>query len=132
MSLTCINEGCIKKRHYTGSKYRPYCGRCHEASYGKRSYASGVRPIKKEYCENIDGRLGYKCTSTINGSHQLDLDHKDGNDNNNIPENIQTLCKVCHSDKTKTEKESFSKKNRGLANCNIPPTFPDLFQYGLT
>ena len=57
----------------------------------------GVTPHKKDYCENRDGRLGHKCTATIMGYLQLDLDHIDGNHYNNVPENIQTLCKNCHS-----------------------------------
>ena len=55
------------------------------------------RKHRKKYCENIDGRLGYTCTTTIVHDVQLDTDHKDGNHLNNDPENLQTLCKCCHS-----------------------------------
>ena len=30
----------------------------------------------------------------------LDVDHKDGNHSNNDPDNLQTLCKICHGVKT--------------------------------
>lgn len=33
-----------------------------------------------------------KCGSTIN----VDVHHKDGNRNNNVPENIELLCRSCH------------------------------------
>ena len=76
------------------------CWKCHEASYGKRPLEEGVRFTKKDYCENIDGRFGYKCTAHIPYPGALELDHIDGNQLNNIPKNIQTLCKVCHSYKS--------------------------------
>jgi hypothetical protein len=39
--------------------------------------------FRKNYCENKDGRLGFKCTSTIiDPAWQLDADHIDGTPNN--------------------------------------------------
>ena len=77
---------------------RSECSHCYGARRGKWEYDVYVRPeIKKDYCENRDKRLGHKCTATIMGWLQLDMDHVDGNHYNNIPENIQTLCKNCHS-----------------------------------
>jgi len=58
------------------------------------------RKYRKDYCENIDGRLGYTCTTTIVHMVQLDVDHKDGNHLNNKVKNLQTLCKCCHSYKS--------------------------------
>jgi len=55
------------------------------------------RKHRKDYCENVDGRLGFICTTTIVHSVQLDVDHKDGNHLNNDLDNLQTLCKCCHS-----------------------------------
>ena len=104
---TCINIGCdllatSSGRRWTGKvRYRPYCGRCHQAAGGRKTYAEGVTPVKKDFCENKDNRLGFKCVT--NGkkldSCMLDLDHIDGNHIHNVPENIQTLCKCCHAKK---------------------------------
>ena len=111
---TCINYGCNKPVHSAGRTstglqiWRPYCGRCHKAVGGRGTYAEGVTPVKKTYCENKDGRLGFKCTATIIDSCQLDLDHIDGHHYNNTPENIQTICKNCHSLKTKLNGDSRS------------------------
>ena len=58
------------------------------------------RKHRKDYCENVDGRLGYECTAKIVWSGQLDVDHIDGNPTNLAEENLQTLCKNCHSYKT--------------------------------
>lgn len=55
---------------------------------------------RKTYCENIDGRLGFVCTTTIIWDGMLDVDHKDENPYNNDPENLQTLCKCCHAYKS--------------------------------
>ena len=66
-------------------------------------YKNSIHPSRrhrKTYCENIDGRLGFKCTTTILMLAQLDGDHIDGNPSNNDPSNIQTLCSCCHTYKT--------------------------------
>lgn len=118
--LTCVNIGCNGKRQNTkGNKetptYRPVCGSCHDAGRGKKLYKVGVIPIKKDYCENWNGKLGFKCSPATlkcsknhfkNRSESLQLDHIDGNNENNVPENIQTLCSCCHATKTKLEKNA--------------------------
>ena len=57
---------------------------------------------RKDYCENIDGRLGFKCTTKITEdmikAGVLEVDHiiprtKGGKDDD---ENLQTLCCNCH------------------------------------
>ena len=97
---TCVNIGCDRKVHLANRSstgrpvYRPVCSACHKS---KGNVREGVTGVKKDYCENRDGRLGFECTATIMGYLQLDMDHIDGNHYNNTPENIQTLCKNCHS-----------------------------------
>mgnify|MGYP001188505514 CR=1 FL=1 len=60
------------------------------------------RKYRKDYCENIDGRLGFKCTTKITEdmikAGVLEVDHiiprtKGGT---NDEENLQTLCCNCH------------------------------------
>jgi|TARA_B100002003_G_C13855502_1_gene419116 5-methylcytosine-specific restriction endonuclease McrA len=60
------------------------------------------RKYRKDYCENIDGRLGFKCTTKITEdmikAGVLEVDHiiprtKGGKDDD---ENLQTLCCNCH------------------------------------
>lgn len=106
----CINHGCTSPRHSSGSKakgdkLRPYCGRCHLALSGKKTYKEGVTPVKKNYCENSDGRFGFVCATHGEEllSCQLDMDHihPESQGGENVPENIQTVCKNCHSRKTK-------------------------------
>lgn len=113
----CINPGCtnpviFSARSKTGHRsIRTVCSHCHNVSFGHRyadgslyEYKDGVTAHKKNYCENDS------CTSTIHGTHQLELDHIDGNHCNNIPENVMTLCKNCHSHKSKMEGDF--KKNK--------------------
>jgi hypothetical protein len=111
------------------------CDRCHSKNTAKRhnvksskhltakrhgitltSYNNRNHPYlkyRKSYCENIDGRLGFKCTFTHPTPAQLEasgldatyigwlqVDHKDGNHLNNDYENLQTLCACCHNIKT--------------------------------
>jgi hypothetical protein len=64
------------------------------------------RKYMKKYCENIDGRLGFKCTTTIKlGCGMLQGDHKNGVPFDDVPENIQTLCSCCHSYKSHVFKD---------------------------
>ena len=105
---TCCNIGCNKGCGNSGSLkgriiWRPYCGHCHNAGRGKHPYAKGVIPIKKNYCENSDGRFGFVCYSQgiVIPSYMLDLDHINGDHHDNDPSNFQTLCKCCHAHKTK-------------------------------
>lgn len=55
---------------------------------------------RKTFCENSDGRLGFICTCEIRLNAQLQVDHIDGNPENNDPANLQTLCANCHIFKT--------------------------------
>lgn len=107
---TCCNRGCKKPCMNSGKSgatgriiYRPYCAHCHNAGRGLNDYAKGVTPIKKDFCENSDGRFGFKCFSKGKKmlSLMLDLDHINGNHHDNRPRNFQTLCKCCHAYKTK-------------------------------
>jgi hypothetical protein len=105
MKNICINEGCTRIRHSVGkNKFRSVCYHCHRAYRGHWDYTYGVKPLMKNYCENIDGRLGFKCTATIVDKCQIDMDHIDNNNNNNSIDNIQFLCSNCHRYKTKKAK----------------------------
>ena len=74
----------------------------------QRNSTHPSRKFRKDYCENRDGRLGFKCTypmdlPSINGKKflgHLDVDHIDGNPEHNTAENFQTLCSCCHDYKT--------------------------------
>ncbi len=94
----CINEGCERvvqtRRINKNGTYdiRAECYKCH----GGFRNRPGVIAHKKEYCENQDGRLGFICKAEIINSGQIDLDHKDGNRFNNVPENVGSFCKNCH------------------------------------
>ena len=108
--------------------YRKICKTCHSSKTASKhglknlkevvamnagfdnptDYANSTHPYRrhrKDFCENIDGRLGYVCDSVIRMSAQLEVDHRDGNHLNNDPNNLQTLCKMCHTFKTYANKD---------------------------
>ncbi len=104
--------------HKNGTKrWRPVCSRCHQASYGAKPLEDHITQVKKTYCENMDGRYGYACTATIPYPGALELDHIDGDRCHNVTENVQTLCKVCHSYKSHLnndfKKNKHSSRNTG-------------------
>lgn len=87
---------------YGKQTYHPDCAEHHKAKYQYKNGAkTKYKGFKKDYCENIDGRLGFTCTSTIlSPKWQLDVDHIDGDGSNHDESNLQTLCKCCHAYKT--------------------------------
>lgn len=94
------------------------CYECHKNRTPKLKYKDNIRRGKgyknsrKDYCENIDGRLGFECTATIiDPECQLGVDHIDGDRENNDPHNHQTLCHNCHAYKTKINRDSGVKKS---------------------
>jgi len=118
---TCCEPGCNKLGQHTG-KYRAdgtvirrkRCLKHHMEDLAKKNNVTVTQltnrwhpylKYRKDYCENIDGRLGYKCTTTIVWDGQLDTDHINGDPTDNRPENLQTLCKCCHAYKTNQNKD---------------------------
>ncbi len=91
------------KRPSGGYYFRKKCNKHHELQYGMIS--SGKRKhwrIKKDHCETCNFKAEHSC--------QLDVDHIDGNHDNNEPSNLQTLCSNCHRLKTWKNKDYSKRK----------------------
>ena len=120
----CGIEGCHRlaqhqSRRTDGSiRYRKrhgiyVCGIHHKEYYNLDGHGvTGYKQYKLTYCENIDGRLGYFCTTTIVDECQLSVDHKNGVSHDHRRENCQTFCLSCHAFKTKINKDSLSEHSR--------------------
>jgi hypothetical protein len=98
---TCLNYGCDKLVTHSGARWRPFCAKCHNASYGKEEYAYGVLPFKTGYCSNYsDEFLGFPCPVNYKKAEwaigKTEIDHIDGNYYNNTLKNCVELCKLCH------------------------------------
>lgn len=100
------NAGCARISEYT-NRYHPYL------------------KYRKTYCENIDGRLGFVCTTSNIpeefGASWLDVDHKDGNPTNNNEQNLQTLCKCCHAYKSWKNGDARTLGRKRLKEKNKKP-----------
>ena len=91
------------------------CQKHHQMKYGMGDWVYKIH--RKKFCENIDGRLGFKCKAKIiDYEWQVDVDHKDGNSSNNDPKNLQSLCKNCHAIKTK-QSQDWSTPGRKTLKC---------------
>jgi hypothetical protein len=124
----CSTEGCERKVNTSGRKsdgtfkYNSICRRCFDVkgaaklNMSVRKYQNRKHEYRKhrlEYCENKDGRLGFKCSYKLPKALNewegwLDVDHIDGNPKNCEKWNLQTLCKCCHSYKTMISKDYLS------------------------
>jgi 5-methylcytosine-specific restriction endonuclease McrA len=117
----CINNGCDKDvsiRHWSAQEHpslKTECSRCSTARL-KRKTLPGITFHKKNYCENKDSVLGFKCPLDPERYSEFpsdiyDMDHKDGNHHNNTTENLITICKVCHARKGKEAGDFNSQKD---------------------
>ena len=89
----CGNRLSSKGRDHRGIKrYRRMCHQCRTKKYAIH---------KKNYCE--------VCAFIPVWLGQLDVDHIDGNNQNNDKENLQTLCANCHRLKTFNNKDFCNK-----------------------
>ena len=109
----CNAVGCQKKTTLCGTDinsnplYTTYCP-------DHLNLSTAYLAFRKTYCENIDGRLGHVCTTTITMPAMLQVDHIDGNPQNNLTSNLQTLCACCHIHKTITNKDYLSPGRKSL------------------
>ena len=97
----CLNPGCGRPVTHCGTRWRPFCQRCHVAGYKKLPLPEGVTSFKTGKCSNSDGHLGFMCGWDYEKSPWAlgltQIDHKDGNHWNNTPENADELCDPCHT-----------------------------------
>ena len=124
----CINKGCTKSvaiRHWSAQgdpSLKTECCTCSRSRI-KGKTIPGITFHKKNYCENKDCILGFKCPMDPERygefpSDIYDMDHKDGNHHNNVPENLITICKVCHSRKGKESGDFNSQKKSSRLHKN--------------
>jgi len=107
MKPICINHGCnqyVMESHTKAdgtTRYRVHCSHCQKASYGGHSHRQGVTPFKTGKCNNQDGHLGFPCMINWDlvptwAKGMTEIDHKDGDPHNNVLENVEELCPMCH------------------------------------
>jgi hypothetical protein len=92
------------------------CAKHHMVHYGMSGWDYKI--YRKDYCENIDGRIGFKCTTTIvDPEWQLDADHINGDPTSHLTmgaDAIQTLCKCCHAIKTRDARDYMTPGRKAL------------------
>ena len=128
----CSIKNCTNKCHVAGKKsddtprYRKVCRQHHFTKIAINNgfktindWLNSIHPYRKhrvEYCENRDGRLGFKCRYKIRVSSQLHVDHKNGKPNDNRKINLQTLCANCHEYKSimNGDKKTPGRKKLGV------------------
>jgi len=83
-----------------------YCCRKHKCYYKTKACKSPYVAHKKSKCDFCGFIPVDLC--------QLDVDHIDGNHDNNDPSNLQTLCANCHRLKTKLNKNEYYNKLKNI------------------
>lgn len=105
-------KGCDNFADNAGyGRFHSDCSMHHKKKYLMSGWDYKI--FRKDYCENIDGRLGYICTTTIvKPNWQLEVDHIDGDRENASVDNYQTLCNCCHRYKTFLNEENLPMEKR--------------------
>lgn len=117
-SPKCAAVGCNKRTTLNGTDingsplYTTYCTE-------HLNLSTVYLGFRKDHCENIDGRLGFICTTNIFWAGMLDVDHINGNPHDNREENLQTLCKCCHSYKGWANKDYATPGRKALKTVDI-------------
>ena len=102
----CQNQAMYTYQYDDGTwKWRVRHGKIICSTHHERTWHPS-RKHRKDYCENISGFLGFKCTTNLMWDGMLDVDHKNGNPSDNRKINLQTLCKCCHAYKTHKNKDA--------------------------
>lgn len=105
----CVNMGCdrpVAVRHWSNTglpSLKTECTRCANARKNGKT-PTGVEIVKKHFCENKTGCLGFVCPIDPSRyakfpSDCYHMDHINGDHRDNRPENIMTLCTLCHTRK---------------------------------
>lgn len=71
-------------------------------AYDRRSWRDGIRPAKLR-----QDPLCVDCSKQGRAVAATEVDHVDGDPENNSPENLASMCKPCHSRKTARHDGSF-------------------------
>jgi hypothetical protein len=119
---SCVNSNCIRPvmvRDWKNWSIKSECGTCYKARVSGfvGSAMAGITIHKKEFCENVDGRLGWKCPvpseawKNLDMLNALDLEHLDGDHFNNVCENVDTICKLCHGKKSVMNNDFSNRKD---------------------
>jgi len=99
---TCVNQGCennVVVRDWKYYSFKHVCSNCKSREKAGLPMRDGVTSYKQRFCENKDGRLGFVCPVSNEfqfPNNVLHGDHIDGDHENNNPQNLQTLCSICH------------------------------------
>jgi hypothetical protein len=115
----CVNPCKLSRIQKNGTRsWKIRCASHHDMLYIK---SKKYKASKGNRCENYDGVVvGMPCSTNnkILPREALDVDHKDGDKQNDDKSNYWTLCKCCHATKTKNHGEN---KPRNKRSKYLPP-----------
>lgn len=96
--ITCQIKPQRSKGKYKGkSIYGPECQKCHDIHTNKTS--KRAKQVRLRLKQNV-GLKCQLCGFIAQHSCQIDIDHIDGNHENEAPNNLQQICANCHRLKT--------------------------------
>jgi len=119
-----VNERKFNSYNKDGSpRFTKLCRVCNGAKERQREYDKKRKHTKThKYGATYERKVAEltcdKCGFKAEDKCQLDVDHIDGDHNNNEQSNLQILCANCHRLKTKVNKEGFFHENHPYIGGN--------------
>ena len=112
-TYTCVQ--CGAESEVRGNKANKFCSNKCQGDYvwaqNKQQIEDGIRPAQKQYMIEKFGKVCSLCGQgdSWNGKELvLQLDHIDGNSDNNEVSNLRLLCPNCH-----TQTETYTSRGTG-------------------
>lgn len=96
--------------------YKKTCSSCSNYVKKKKENGTFIQNKQRKYKEAIlrkrKNMVCEQCGFKAEDTCQLDVDHIDGDHDNNDPSNHQILCANCHRLKTKRSKDGIYKRTK--------------------
>lgn len=102
-SISFLDEATRRPRKYCSNKCK------YKSKYTRNRELGKVYALVHTKYRRHKGGFCVRCGFIPEDTCQLDVDHIDGNHNNNSTDNLQTLCANCHRLKTKRNKDGIYK-----------------------
>ena len=111
---------CNKENLWGNSKMNKFCDNTCQGNYKwvnetigriERGEVPDGSPALKKYLKEKFGEYCFECKQSVIWNNKplvLQLDHIDGDSDNNYPSNLRLLCPNCH-----TQTENFGSKGKG-------------------
>lgn len=108
MQGTCVACNHNLQKPQPRGKFKAICSSCDKRRHGSPFRGNDTSHLY-QFAKTLECAM---CDRSFEHLCQMDVDHIDGNHDNNDPANLQSLCACCHRLKTWENRDTARPKNR--------------------